>query len=111
MFCLGDVLGLESDPVNLPPMNPLSNKTSEDYVFVHTNSHHEFMDLLLEKRKGLENTIISSEQERRSSMTQMKHAEKSDSKGKFSNKQFSCCENFMVYTPYFKLPNCRVKFS
>ena len=42
-------------------MNPLSSnhKTPEDYVFVHTDSHREFMDLLLEKRKQLENCITS----------------------------------------------------
>lgn len=83
--CLGDVLGLESDcgHLNLPPMSPLrnSNKTSEDYIFVHTNSHHEFMDLLLEKRKRLENAIISDEQERRNSLTLMKRAEKIDANG------------------------------
>ena len=52
---------------DLPPMNPLSgsHKTADDYVFVHTDSHREFMDLLLEKRKQLENTIISKEKERR----------------------------------------------
>lgn len=74
---------MESDPshMNLPPVNPLS-KTPEDYVFVHTNSHHEFMDLLLEKRKQLENTIICNEEERRNLWTQIKGAEvMSDVKG------------------------------
>ena len=28
--------------------------TSEDYLFVHTDSHKQFMELLLEKRKRLE---------------------------------------------------------
>ena len=48
-------------------MNPLSanHKTPEDYVFVHTDSHREFMDLLLEKRKQLESTISQKEKERR----------------------------------------------
>lgn len=46
-------------------MNPLSSchKTHEDYVFVHTNSHQQFMDLLLEKRKQLENSISSHQDE------------------------------------------------
>ena len=51
--------------LNLPPMNPLSSshKTAEDYVFVHTDSHREFMDLLLEKRKQLENNISSRQRD------------------------------------------------
>lgn len=85
LFYAGDNLGLEIDPSHLimPPVNVVSNgnKTPEDYVFTHTNSHHEFMDLLLEKRKQLENTIISNEQERRNLWTQMNGTEKA-SKGK-----------------------------
>ncbi len=66
---VGEDLGLDCDPTHfdLPPMNPLSGsqKKPEDYVFVHTDSHREFMDLLLEKRKKLENSISSKEIERR----------------------------------------------
>lgn len=52
---------------NSTPMNPLSSKTKShsDYVFVHTDSHREFMDLLLEKRKELEEAITSKEKARR----------------------------------------------
>lgn len=68
---VGDDLGLDSDPshLELPPMNPLStsHKTPEDYVFVHTDSHREFMDLLLEKRKQLESNISSKEREPKTS--------------------------------------------
>lgn len=47
------------------PLSTSFRRTREDYIFVHTNSHREFMELLLEKRKQLENNIISGEEERR----------------------------------------------
>lgn len=69
MLLAGDDLGMEKHPdhFNPSPVNTTSSgsRTAEDYVFMHTNSHHEFMDLLLEKRKQLEDTIISNEKERR----------------------------------------------
>ena len=60
-MCVGDVLGLERHD----PLSTSFRRTREDYIFVHTNSHREFMELLLEKRKQLENNIISGEEERR----------------------------------------------
>ena len=62
---------MDASHLDLLAMNQLSasHKTPDDYVFVHTDSHHEFMDLLLEKRKQLESTIISSEQDRRNLQT------------------------------------------
>jgi len=66
MFSIGDTLGLESDHIHSDsPSVSKSHKTREDYIFVHTDSHREFMDLLLEKRKCLENSIITDEEERR----------------------------------------------
>ncbi len=62
---------MEAGPIHFH-CDPLPNvqKNPKDYVFVHTNSHREFMDLLLKKRKQLEDTIISNEQERRNSWVQ-----------------------------------------
>ena len=40
-------------------------KTAEDYAFVHTDSHKEFMDLLLEKRKHLETLVSNKQREKR----------------------------------------------
>ncbi len=47
-------------------MNTLSSgdKSVEDLMFVHTDSHKEFMDLLLEKRKQLESLVSSKQRER-----------------------------------------------
>ena len=33
--------------------------TEDDYLFVHTDSHKEFMELLLEKRKKLESDVTA----------------------------------------------------
>ena len=41
------------------------DKSPSDYALVHTDSHHEFMDMLLEKRKELEDVITSKEKSRR----------------------------------------------
>ena len=38
--------------------------TAEDYLFVHTDSHKEFMEILLEKRKRLESEITAKLKER-----------------------------------------------
>ena len=65
-----------SDHLTPSPVNTVSKKTPEDYVFMHTKSHHEFMDLLLEKRKQLEETIISNEKERRLLCTGMNGTER-----------------------------------
>lgn len=49
-----------------PPMKRLNSGacTQEDYLFVHTDSHKEFMELLLEKRKRLETTISNKLREK-----------------------------------------------
>lgn len=67
--------------IDVPPMNPLSasHKTPEDYVFVHTDSHREFMDLLLEKRKQLENAISSREKETKEDRKKESKQSKADS--------------------------------
>ncbi len=63
----GDELGLESEVNGAPPMKTLSSgdKSVEDYMFVHTDSHKEFMDLLLEKRKQLESLVSSKQRDRK----------------------------------------------
>jgi hypothetical protein len=87
-FFTGDDLGLGADPSDVIslPMNPAYNGsgTPEDYVFMHTNSHHEFMDLLLEKRKELENAITSKEQERRLLWTEMNGGSKNTGEQNYS---------------------------
>ena len=61
----GDGLGLDPHLPNSstapPTMNPLPSKarSKADYIFVHTDSHQEFMDLLLQKRQELEQLITS----------------------------------------------------
>ena len=48
-------------------MHPLSanGKQKSDYMFVHTDVHQEFMDLLLEKRRDLDVIITNKEKARR----------------------------------------------
>lgn len=107
MIFLGDDLGLDSDynKLNLPPMNPLSSshKTAEDYVFVHTDSHREFMDLLLEKRKQLESNISSRQRDLLAGKKDDGKGSKSetcasvDTKSKQHNAESSCmCENLYM---------------
>ena len=52
------------------PMCPLAKggqggKRQSDYMFVHTDEHQEFMDLLLDKRRGLDDVITAKETARR----------------------------------------------
>lgn len=88
----------DSNHLDLPPMNPLSTsqKTPEDYVFVHTDSHREFMDLLLDKRKRLEDTISLKEKERRNIQTALEDNLKESAKAKHNeekeNSQISSSE-------------------
>lgn len=47
-----------------PSSNSIShNKTHDDYIFEHTDSHKIFMDLLLAKRKKLENEVMARNEE------------------------------------------------
>ncbi len=64
--CPGTDTGLEHDvggPV--PPVQELDDSSREDYGFIHTESHKQFMDLLLEKRRQLENSVSAKQREKR----------------------------------------------
>jgi hypothetical protein len=62
--CIGNDLGLsETPPTATPKM--MYGRSQEDYAFVHTDSHREFMDLLLERRYNLDAMVTKKEQERR----------------------------------------------
>ena len=63
----GDDLGLQNELNGSAPMKTLGSgeRTVEDYTFVHTDSHKEFMDLLLEKRKQLETLVSNKQREKR----------------------------------------------
>ena len=63
----GSDLGLQNDTGPTPAMKGLCSgeKSSEDYAFIHTESHMEFMDLLLAKRKQLESSISAKQKEKR----------------------------------------------
>ena len=73
---VGDDLGLDVDGIhnNIAPVKRVNQDgcTEEDYLFVHTDSHKEFMELLLEKRKKLESDVTAK----------LKSREKSSSEGK-----------------------------
>jgi len=64
----GNDLGLHLDGEHIPVMRGLEGgeRSQEDYAFVHTESHKEFMDLLLEKRKQLESNVSRKQREKRS---------------------------------------------
>lgn len=62
----GSDIGLEHDVEEpIPPMQELNDSSREDYGFIHTESHKQFMDLLLEKRKQLENSVSAKQREKR----------------------------------------------
>ena len=60
---VGDDLGLDVDSIHNDgaPVKRINQDgcTEEDYLFVHTDSHKEFMELLLEKRKKLESDVTA----------------------------------------------------
>ena len=96
---VGDDLGLDVDGIHndIAPVKRINQDgcTEEDYLFVHTDSHKEFMELLLEKRKKLESDIT----------TKLKSREKSSSEGKGV---WCCygdcsCDDHMVITCSIKL--------
>ena len=64
----GNDLGLHLDGEHMPVMRGLEGgeRSRDDYAFVHTDSHKEFMDLLLEKRKQLESNVSRKQREKRS---------------------------------------------
>lgn len=65
--CIGSDLGLSQEGGHAPTMRGLEtgDKSREDYAFIQTDSHKEFMDLLLEKRKALETAVSSKQREKR----------------------------------------------
>ena len=73
---VGDDLGLDVDGIHndIAPVKQINHDgcTEEDYLFVHTDSHKEFMALLLEKRKKLESDVTAK----------LKSREKAASEGK-----------------------------
>ncbi len=74
-YCyIGANLGLDSVPLQTP-LNPFSS--CKDFVFVHTDSHKVFMDLLLEKRRKLETAVITrkSQQKELTQDSQISHNE------------------------------------
>ena len=73
---LGDDLGLDIDGIHndMAPVKRINQDgcTEDDYLFTHTDSHKQFMELLLEKRKKLESDVTAK----------LKRREKSGSEGK-----------------------------
>ena len=53
-----DVDGIHNDVAPVKRINQ-DGCTEDDYLFVHTDSHKKFMELLLEKRKKLESDITA----------------------------------------------------
>ena len=64
----GDDLGLDVDGIHndIAPVKRINQDgcTRDDYLFVHTDSHKEFMELLLEKRKKLESDVTKKLKDR-----------------------------------------------
>ena len=50
--------GIHNDAAPIKRVNQ-DGCTEDDYLFIHTDSHKKFMELLLEKRKKLESDVTA----------------------------------------------------